>query len=109
MSVVVIGMYQIPYALEVLGGVQLVYLLVVAIGRPYYLRSQNIMLVGCLLVGLVFTGMLAVDQYFAVSDGIKNYAVVGYMGLLVVVNIVAVARMVIHCKYNELAFKLLHE
>ena len=92
-----------------LAGIQLAYLLMLALMRPYYLSSQNILLIGCLLVGVAFTGMLVVDQYVVVSDGVKSYAVIGFMALLVVVNIVAVVRMVIHCKHNELAFRLMHE
>jgi hypothetical protein len=77
--------------------------------RPYYLKSQNVLLVICLAIGILFTALLIAEQYISISDSYMSYAVAAMEGLLVLVNILAFARLYIHSKHNERAFKILHE
>ena len=80
MSIVtlIIGMYSINYALEVVGGIQLIYIVLMFIIRPYFLVSQNVLLIICQIIGLLFTAMLIVCQYVSISDKYMSYAVLGY-------------------------------
>lgn len=80
MSIVtlIIGMYSINYALEVVGGIQLLYIVLMFIIRPYFLTSQNVLLIICQIIGLLFTAMLIVCQYVSISDKYMSYAVLGY-------------------------------
>jgi hypothetical protein len=105
----IIGMYGVDYALEAVGGVQLAYIVLMIGMRPYYMKSQNVLLVICQIIGLLFTGVLIMTQYISISDLYMCYAVLASEGLLLIGGLLALVRMYIHSKHNERAFKLLHD
>lgn len=74
----IIGLYGISYGLEIIAGVQLLYTVVLGFYRPYYIRTQNILLVICQSVGVLFTVFLAVIQYVEISDKIASFVVLGF-------------------------------
>jgi len=77
-TVLMIGMYTISYALEAVAGIQLIYVVLLFITRPYYLKSQNIMLIICQIFGLLFTILLVLIQYMSISDMYMSYAILGF-------------------------------
>ena len=108
-AILIIGMYSISYALEVVGAVQLIYIILLLIVRPYYLKSQNILLIISQIIGFSFTALLIINQYITISDKYMSYIIVGYEILLIVVGVLAIVRIYLHSSSNERAFKLLRE
>jgi hypothetical protein len=109
LATITIGLQGLSYGHEIVAGVQLVYLVVLIVMRPYYLPSQNVMLVACQFVSLAFCTFLAILDYVSLSDTITTYVVLGFEGLLIAVGVIAIIRLYFHSKFNMLAFKKLHE
>jgi cysteine-rich repeat protein len=109
LGVLFIGLYSISYALEAIAGVQALFLLYLLLARPYFLLSQNVLLILGQLVGLFFTGMLVLSQFIKLSDQTMGYLVVGELVLLAVAGVTGMVRLYIHGKFNARAFKLLHQ
>jgi hypothetical protein len=63
----IIGLYGFSYSLEILGGAQLLYAFYLIIARPYFLLSQNVLLVISQLTPLFFTGLLIISNYTTIS------------------------------------------
>jgi hypothetical protein len=108
-AVLIVGMYGVSYALEVVGGVQFAYVGLLLIVRPYYLKTQNVLLIVCQTIGLAFTTFLILIQYVSLSDTYISYAVLAFEGLLLLVGILSIVRMCHHSSNNDRAFKLLHD
>jgi hypothetical protein len=105
----IIGLYGITYGLYVVAGVQLIYLVILIVQWPYFVSVQNILLLISQIICVLFTALLVVTKFIALSNAIMNYIMIGYEALLIGVGLISIARMYMHYKGNEKAFKLLHE
>jgi hypothetical protein len=108
LPVLLIGLAGFGVSLEILGGVQLTYTLYLIAARPYFLRSQNVLLVLSQSGSLAFTGLLVVEKFLALPEQFMVYAVLGFEGLLGLVSLTGFLRLWLHRRFNERAFKLLH-
>jgi hypothetical protein len=68
LPILIVGLYGIGRGLEVVAGIQLLYLLYLLAARPYYIGVQNVLLIICQLVGPLFTGLLIAEQYIPLSE-----------------------------------------
>jgi len=75
MILIIIGAYSVSYGLEIVGGLQLIYIVMMLINRPYFLKSQNVLLIICLFIGLLFTMILIIDQYLSIPEKYMSYSV----------------------------------
>ena len=105
----IVGLYGQEKALEIMAGIQGLYLLILIILRPYFVTSQNVMLIVSQFAGLVFTVLLIVAEHVDVSDQVMNYVVIGYQGLLILVSCLAFVRLYLHYKHNDRVWKVYHE
>jgi hypothetical protein len=72
LATITIGLQGLSYGHEIVAGVQLVYLVVLIVMRPYYLPSQNVMLVACQFVSLAFLYFLS-DTRLRFAVGYNNH------------------------------------
>ena len=105
----IIGLYTQKYSLEVIAGIQLVFIVYLIVARAYFVKSQNVLLIICQVIGLLFTSFLAARNHISLSDKITSYIVIGFEGLLILVSLLGIVRLYLHAKGNEKAWKLFHE
>jgi hypothetical protein len=67
LPVLLIGLVDFGRSLEVVGGVQLAYALYLIAARPYFLRSQNVLLILSQSGSLAFTGFLIAEKFLVLS------------------------------------------
>jgi hypothetical protein len=108
LPVLLIGLVDFSRSLEVVGGVQLAYTLYLIAVQPYFLKSQNVLLILSQSGSLAFTGLLITRQFIVLSEQFMVYAVIGIEGLLGVVALLGFLRLWLHRRFNERAFKLFH-
>lgn len=104
----IIGLYTRSYGLEIIAGAQAAYIVLLIVMKPYFLKPQNVLLIICLVVGLIFIAILILLQYLTIQDKYMSYVVIGYLGLLVLVSVLAFVRFYLHSKNNDKAWKLYH-
>lgn len=109
LGLLVIGAENLSFGLELVAGVQTVYVVALIAMGPYYVSIQNVLLIICQFVGLAFTIFLTLLKYMSLSDTNVDYAVIGFEGLLVAVGAIGMIRLFLHSKLNAKAFKLMHE
>ena len=105
----IVGLYNRSYALEFIAGAQAVYIVILIVVRRYFLKPQNVLLIICQFIGIIFTALLIANQYLTISDKYMSYAVIAYEGLLILAAIFAFVRFYLHSKNNEKAWKVYHE
>lgn len=104
-----IGLDDVPYGTVIISAVQIGYTVLIIIYRPYLVKAQNVLLIITLVVGNLFSVLLAILQFISISNQTLNYVMIGYEVVLVGVSVIAVLRMLLHFKGNERAFKLMKE
>lgn len=109
MVFLIIGLHGSSFGLELIAAVQLLYVIVLIIVRPYYLTVQNVLLIICEVLGFGFSAFLVAVKYVSLVEEVVGYVVVTFEGLLCLVAVLALIRMYLHSKFNEKAFKLMHE
>ena len=102
-----IGLGDAPYGTVVMCAVQVGYTVLIIVYRPYLVKAQNVLLVITLVVGNLFSVLLALLPFISIANQILDYVLIGYEVLLVGVSVIAVLRMLLHFKGNERAFKLM--
>jgi hypothetical protein len=105
LPVLLIGLAGFSPSLEIVGSLQLAYTLYLIVVRPYFLKSQNLLLVLSQSGSLAFTGLLVAEKFIVLSEQTMTYAVIGAEGLLSMVSLIGFLRLLIHRKFNERVFK----
>lgn len=108
-NIAIIGTPDFPYGKCFIAGFQLIYVILLIAMRPYFLTVQNVLLIICQIIGLMFSIWLVLSDFILMSNAILHYIMLVYEGMLAVVGIIAIVRMYLHFKDNDKAFKLMHQ
>lgn len=108
-SLLIIAMPGVPYGKCIIAGFQFIYIIILICIKPYFLTVQNVLLIICEIIGLLFSVWLIVSEFIFISNSTLHKIMIAYESLLALVGIIATVRMYLHFKDNDRAFKLKHQ
>ena len=108
-SLLIIALPGVPYGKCIIAGFQFIYIIILIVMKPYFLTVQNVLLIICEIIGLLFSVLLIVSEFIFISNSTLHKIMIAYESLLALVGIIATVRMYLHFKDNDKAFKLMHQ
>jgi hypothetical protein len=109
MPILMIGLYEQYFALEIIEMCQLFYFVYLIAERPYLMNIQNLLLILCQLVAISFTLLLILPHYISIPDETMSSFIVAFLILLISISLLSLVRLYIHYKYNDRIFKKYNE